>query len=440
MRKFWSPAPTIRLRLTASYAGLFLISGIGLVAIIYALVAEATGDVFVINGLSGVHLSRIGPDGLPLAAGPDPSATAGPTPSPSPTPMHRSQAVAHLVRLARNQHTDELHQLLIQSMIALAIMAVVSAGLGWILAGRVLRPLRHITNTAQQISATSLERRLSLPGPNDEIKQMADTFDDLLARLQATFEAQRQFVANASHELRTPLARQRVIGQVALGDPEASADDLRAAHERILASGAEQERLIEALLTLARGQTGLGHHDPIDLAGITQTALTARHTAAEQRGITMTADLAAAPIVGDPHLIERMIANILDNALLHNHQDGHVEVSTSSAGGRSTLTVGNSGPRLTADDVHRLLRPFQRLETARVRNESGLGLGMPIIEAIAGAHHGGLAITPRASGGLMLTVQLPARETPTDLGWGVTVVQAVQALPDDAPTPHQVQG
>jgi signal transduction histidine kinase len=406
------PAPTIRLRLTASYAGLFLISGIGLVALIYALVGEATGDVFVINGLSGVHLSRVGPDGLPLPASPDPSATAGP--SPTPTPVRRSQAVAHLVQLVRDQHSREVHQLLIQSMLALAIMTVVSAGLGWVLAGRVLRPLRHITNTAQQISATNLERRLALTGPNDEIKQMADTFDELLARLQATFEAQRQFVANASHELRTPLARQRVLGQVALGDPDATTEELRSAHERILAAGAEQERLIEAMLTLARGQTGLGHHDPLDLAASTQAALTARHASAERRGVTMSADLAPARIVGDPHLIERMIANILDNALLHNHQGGLVEVTTRAAGGRATLTVANSGPQLTSEDLARLLRPFQRLEASRVRNESGLGLGLPIIEAIATAHHGGLSITPRAAGGLMLSVQFPADDRPVE--------------------------
>jgi signal transduction histidine kinase len=274
---------------------------------------------------------------------------------------------------------------------------------------------------------------LALTGPNDEIKQMADTFDDLLARLQSTFEAQRQFVANASHELRTPLARQRVLGQVALGDPDATAEELRAAHERILAAGAEQERLIEAMLTLARGQTGLGHHDPLDLAAVTQAALTARHATAERREITMSADLAPARIVGDPHLIERMIANILDNALLHNHHGGHLEVSTHAAGGRATLTVANSGPQLTSEDVARLLRPFQRLEAGRRvppvnrlnrvgderersplspqspgRTESGLGLGLPIIEAIATAHHGGLSITPRATGGLMLSVQFPS--------------------------------
>ena len=211
----------------------------------------------------------------------------------------------------------------------------------------------------------------------------------------------------------------------------------------LLELGEQQERLIEALLTLARGQTGLGHHDPIDLAGLTQSALTARHAAAEQRQITMTADLAPAPIVGDPHLIERMVANILDNALLHNNSGGHVEVSTATAGGLATLTVGNSGPVLTADDVHRLLRPFQRLETARLShsgrgNESGLGLGMPIIEAIATAHHGGLAITPRASGGLMLTVQFPARETPTQTARG-TVVHPPEHFPAPAPAPHRVQ-
>ena len=195
---------------------------------------------------------------------------------------------------ALQDHAAVLRELLTRSELALALTVVLSIVLGWFIAGRVLRPLRTITAAARRISAASLAERLALSGPDDELKELGDTFDGLLGRLESSFRSQRQFIANASDELRTPLARQRVISQVALADPGATIDSLRAAHERALACGAEQEQLIEALLTLARGQAGLDTPEPFDLATVTRQALTARQPEAAYRKLTLHAELGPA--------------------------------------------------------------------------------------------------------------------------------------------------
>ena len=217
----------------------------------------------------------------------------GSAPGPSPKQL---QAQAHQFQsLAIQQHNSLLHQLLIGSWIALAIMTVISIAVGWLVAGRVLRPLRTITTAVRDISATNLHERLTLDGPDDELKELGDTFDGLLGRLETSFNAQRQFVANASHELRTPLARQRAVAQVALSDPEATVDTLRKAHERVLASGEQQERLIEALLTLTRVQAGLDRRAPLDLATVTDEVLGARRSEAHLRGLHLDVSLTSAP-------------------------------------------------------------------------------------------------------------------------------------------------
>src|SRR5499433_2406674 len=294
---------SIRVRLTLIYGGLFLICGAGLLGITYALVDNATAVGFfsstgpggrtVVGGFvgaapdAGKHGSA--PQGLQVSG-----SGAKSTKLKQFTPEQARFVTQKMQAAAASQHASEMRQLLSYSGVALAIMAAISAGLGWLVAGRVLGPLRTITAAAKDISATSLHRRLALTGPDDELKELGDTFDGLLARLQASFTAQRQFVANASHELRTPLALQRVLSQVALADPDASAEILRAAHERVLAAGAEQEQLIEALLTLARGQAGLGTRVPFDLAEIAGQVLGARRPAAELRGLDVHAALSVA--------------------------------------------------------------------------------------------------------------------------------------------------
>ena len=293
------PWHTIRLRLAAIYGGLFLICGTGLVAITYVLVR---------NSIVSYRFSFAPPRG---SLGPSSELTV-------------TQARA----LVASERASELHHLIIYSGFALAAMAVLSVALGWVAAGRALRPLRTITAAVRDISATSLDRRLSLDGPSDELKELGDTFDDLLGRLEASFASQRQFAANASHELRTPLAWQRTLVQVALADPDADAESLRAAHERVLASGAQQERIIEALLTLTRGQAGLDRREPFDLATLAGRVLHARQSQARDLQLAIQADLAPAPAAGDPRLAERLIANLADNALRHNAPGGHVEVVT----------------------------------------------------------------------------------------------------------------
>jgi signal transduction histidine kinase len=289
------------------------------------------------------------------------------------------------------QRADVLHELLVQSGIALALMAVVALALGWWMAGRILRRLRTVTATAREISATNLHRRLALPGPNDELKELGDTFDELLGRLQASFQAQRQFVANASHELRTPLARQRAIGQVALADPDADTASLRAAHERVLAAGVQQERLIEAMLTLTRGHAGIDVRHTFDLGEVVREVVASR-------GAPVRTSVEACPVSGHRALAERLVVNLVDNALQHNVADGWVSV-TCRAG---VLTVTNTGPVVPPGEVERLFQPFQRLGPARTGE--GLGLGLSIVRAVATAHNAAVDAQARPEGGLEVRV------------------------------------
>jgi signal transduction histidine kinase len=297
--------------------------------------------------------------------------------------------------------------------------------LGWFAAGRALRPLRRITAAAQRISATNLHERLAVEEPDDDLRELADTIDDLFGRLDASFDAQRQFVANASHELRTPLARSRTMLEVVLRDPGADAETLRATCRRVLVAGEEQERLLEALLTLARGQRGLDRRDPLDLAAITRDVLKARGTEIAASGLQMAVTLEPALLAGDRALTERGVANLIDNALRHNVPDGTVRVTVATVDGKAMLTVANTGPVIPPGETHRLLAPFQRgaARPQRTRpqaiaaSDGGLGLGLPIVQAIATAHGAAFAITPRPDdGGLTAELCFPhVRAVPA--GW-----------------------
>jgi signal transduction histidine kinase len=393
------PRRSIRLRLTLVYGGLFLLSGAGVLAITYALVSNRLPVVGTARASGTMEFPGLGQGSTRVCffTGQPGSAAAL---SPPPNCLAYSQ-------LAVQQRATELNQLLTESGIALAIMTVVSIGLGWLVAGRMLRPLRTITSAARSISASSLHARLALGGPSDELKELGDTFDGLLARLEAAFGAQRQFVANASHELRTPLARQRTVIEVALADPHPTVAALEEACYRVLAAGEEQERLIEALLTLARSQRGLDRRELIDLAAITDEVVLARRAEAEQRGLTVAARLGPAMVLGDAQLTERLVANLVDNAVRHNTAHGVVEVSTSASAGRGVLSVSNTGPLVPADDVGRLFQPFQRHGGGRPGRRDGLGLGLSIVGAIAEAHGAWLQACPGAGGGLAIQVGFP---------------------------------
>ena len=294
---------------------------------------------------------------------------------------------------------------------------LVALALGWLIAGRFLRPLRTITATARDISASNLSRRLSLAGRDDEFTELGETLDDLFARLEASFESQRHFVANASHELRTPLAAERTLLQVALADPDATAETLRSTCQQLLALGYQQERLIEALLTLASSERGIERWEPLDLAGIAGKVLLDVRQEAERRGIRIEAILAAAPATGDPSLVESLVANLVDNAIRHNRDGGRVEISTTITGGLAIVSVSNTGTLISPAEVDRLFQPFQRLGTERISHISGHGLGLAIVRAIAGVHGAGLTASARPEGGLDIGVSFsrqPARAPTAD--------------------------
>ena len=238
---------------------------------------------------------------------------------------------AKVLATAQVQVNYDKQQILITSAIALAVIAVAAAAIGWMIAGRVLRPLSTITAAARRISASSLHERLALHGPDDELKELADTLDSLFARLEASFDAQRRFAANASHELRTPLTRERTLLQVTLADPASTTGTWQAVSRELLASNAEQERLIEALLTLASSEAGTGEREPLDLAAITSEALAAARPAISRLGLNVHADIRPAVLDGDPLLVQQLVTNLIDNAVRHNIPGGDIQIATSTS-------------------------------------------------------------------------------------------------------------
>lgn len=308
------------------------------------------------------------------------------------------------------------HQLLVASAIALVVLIPVALAFGWFVAGRFLRPLRSIGTKARAISAGSLHQRLDLGAPTDELTVLGHTLDDLFARLEVSFEAQRHFVANASHELRTPLAGLRTLLEVTLANPNTDAATYRSACEDALALGQHQERLVDALLTLARSERGVTAWETVDLADICRTVLASRCDRAVAGGVQIAEQLSPAVTTGDPRLIESLVVNLIGNAIRHNHPDGFVEITTQAAGRYATVTVINSGLVIPGDQLERLLQPFQRLSPDRSHQYDGHGLGLAIVNAVnavSDAHHATLDIRARPAGGLHVAVDFMASgETP----------------------------
>jgi signal transduction histidine kinase len=383
------PRQTIRLRLTLLYGGLFVLAGVALLVFTYALVASnLAGGVAQVSS-SGTFFTQVGPNGVAVGGSQQPLTDL--------SPQQVGDALKTQVAI---QRATELRQLLVVSGIALVIVAALSVALGWLVAGRALAPLRVMTGKARQISEANLHERLAVVGPNDELKDLGDTFDGLLARLDAAFGAQKRFVANASHELRTPLTLQRAMLEVALADPNADTDTLRAVCQRVLHTGEAQERMIEALLTLARSQRGLDVRRTVDLAAVVTDVL-----AAYGCGPVMRTQPALT--FGDRRLVERLVANLADNAVRHNVPGGWVTVDTGTVGGRPMLRVANGGPLIPPDRVGALFQPFLRM-AGRTGNGDGHGLGLSIVAAIADAHGAEIAATANPTGGLTVTVLFPA--------------------------------
>jgi signal transduction histidine kinase len=383
---------TIRLRLTALYGALFLVLGAVLLTIGYLLVRHNIDS----RGNFREVLQRAG---IPAPSEPG---------SLEPQPLGGGAgSFFRAIQAVRSQlRADALHRLLLEYIGALAGMTIVSGLAGWLVAGRALHPLRRIIGTAKSVSGENLSQRIDLQGPADELKELADTFDGMLARLEQAFASQQSFVANASHELRTPLAIMRTEIDVALADPEASDHELRRMGEAVRETVDRCERLLEGLLMLARSQSTAHAEEPVDLAGLAGDCITDLHARAHERGLELRNSLDSAWVRGEPALLERMIANLVDNAIRHNEPRGFVEVVTRREAGRVTVRVANGGAVIDDDDATALAEPFRRLH----RDGEGFGLGLSIVRSVAEVHGGSLHIVPRPAGGLEVSITLPGIE------------------------------
>ncbi|MQA83643.1 MAG: HAMP domain-containing protein [Streptosporangiales bacterium] len=361
---------SVRLRLTLLYGGMFFLAGALLLAVMYFLVRQIL-DSLVVLPLGSLDLFQ------------DPRQVAD------------QFASAALDRLLR------------QSLVALAGVGIAALILGWFVADRALAPLNKVTATARRLSESTLHERIALEGPQDEIKELADTFDAMLDRLHAAFDSERRFVANASHELRTPLAVNRTLLEVALADPEAS-EDLKAVGRTLLATNARSERLIEGLLLLARSERALTTRKRVSLDDLAAAALDAVGDEVAGRDATVHRELAPAPTMGEPVLLEQLVLNLVQNAVRHNVDGGEIVLRTSAMNGSTVLQVENTGPVVPAHDVEGLFDPFRRHQPERVGSDRGAGLGLSIVRSVAKAHGGAVTAAPRSGGGLVITVRLPS--------------------------------
>jgi signal transduction histidine kinase len=412
------------------YGGLFLIAGTALLGITYGLVARdststAAQKFIVSHSVPGAKLPSLPPGvkGVFGTTGKGPTVVLQrKTPSGEVVQLktYAGQVDETFRRLTAAQAKEltavqaranagidqvkhaQLAALLTRSGLALAIMALASIGLGWVMAGRALRPVRTMSSRARGISERNLHERLALDGPDDELKELANTFDGLLGRLESAFESQRRFVANASHELRTPITLERALVEVALADPNPSIESLQDTCRRVLAASEHQERLIEALLTLARSQRGLESRGPVDLREITAEVVRSVPT----DGLRVHTELGDASTTGDQAMIERLVTNLVENAVRHNRTDGWVSAWTGQREGLPTIEVSNVGPVVEPVQVDELVKPFRRAEPNG--HGGGLGLGLSIVQAIAEAHGAALHTEARGEGGLRVTVAFSA--------------------------------
>jgi len=396
------PRPTVRARLTLLYTGLFAVCGVIVVAVSYAQVAQlpAQGQR---NGLppSAGHLARFAAQcrSEELSAHPDPRVLA-------------KCASYFQQQGAQGQRDLTLSHLLQYSLITLAVVIALAAILGWIFSGRALRPVHRITTAARAASEHNLSARVTPTGPRDELRELAETFDEMLGRLQAAFEGQQRFIANASHELRTPLAVMRATVDVVLGNPDSTPGDLRGMAADIRAAVDHAEHLIGALLMLARNERGLTVREEVDLATAAEDVL----DTAGLRGRRLHATLEPAVISGDRVLVERLIANLVDNAVRYNIGAGDIWISTRTMAGSSQLTVANTGPVISPADAGRIFQPFQRLSDRT--SHDGSGLGLAIVASIAAIHGGTATAHPRNDGGLSVMVTIPSAGAPAQ-GTGI---------------------
>jgi signal transduction histidine kinase len=372
---------TVRWRLTLLYGALFLACGAALLAITYALVAHANAD----HPLLSTFLEQ---------------KFGGPVPP---------EVKAASLWIRSQQQIADLHRLEIESGVALAIMAIASAVLGWIVAGRVLRPLRTITTTTQHISETNLHQRLAIGGPRDELRELAETIDGLLERLEAAFEAQRRFVANASHELRTPLAMMRTTLDVAVAKPEGVPVQTQELDADLRLDLDHADRLLESFLVLARAQHHeLGDQSLVALEQLIGAALASRAGEIEALGLAVQTELDPVPVFGSETLLARMVGNVIENAVRYNQPHGSIRIVLARDGDDAELVIESTGLILDDAAVAKLGQPFKRLGQDRTRSQNGHGLGLSIVAAITEAHDGALELHALPQGGLRVQLTLPA--------------------------------
>lgn len=407
------PGLTVRVRLTLLYTGLFTLCGAIVVVVTYLLVAQAPLSVAGPDGALAGGDPRVvlGRCQQATSAGDAATATATATATdPGLSAKCASLAEGGVLNGAVSQRAATLDHLLWYSLTTLGVVVVLAAAGGWVVAGRALRPVHRITAAARAASRQNLSARVALTGPRDELRDLADTFDDMLGRLQAAFESQQRFIANASHELRTPLAVMRTTVDVVLARPQPSPADLLGMGHDVRAAVGQAESLVDALLTLARTEHGLTVNEPVDLATVVEDVL----DNVDLRDRKPHTTLCPAVTSGDPVLLERLVVNLVDNAVRHNEPGGGIWLTTSTADGRATLTVANTGPAIPPDRVGALFQPFQRLHSRTTHD--GFGLGLALVASITTVHTGQVTADPRPGGGLTVRVALPSvrSDLPTD--------------------------
>lgn len=383
--------PTIRIRLTLLYGGMFLIAGILLLSIIYLLAAQAlhegSGQSFQVTGTN-----------IDITSSTCPELDSAKT---------NSELNEVLKACEADQRRHALDDLLSRSLLTLLGLAIIAFAFGYAMAGRVLSPLGRITRTARAVAGSDLSRRIELDGPDDELKELADTFDEMLERLQRAFTAQQRFVGNASHELRTPLAINRTLLEVHLSDPGAPVE-LQQLGKTLLATNERSEQLVEGLLLLARSDNQIVERKPVDLAEVAEQAVDQVHGEAQAKGVLIRGEQKPAVVQGNGVLLERIALNLVQNAVRYNiPEGGWVEVTTDVQHGQAVLIVANTGPVVPAYEIDNLFEPFRRLRTERTGSDKGVGLGLSIVRSVARAHGGHISAQPREGGGLVMRFALP---------------------------------
>lgn len=383
--------PTIRIRLTLLYGGMFLIAGMVLLTIIYLLAAQALHEGSKLPFRILNANAQLTSDSCPGLTGTLPS----------------GQFMERLSECTDAQRAVALDELLQRSLLALLGLAVAAFAFGYVMAGRVLSPLGRITRTARQVASSDLHKRIELEGPDDELKELSDTFDEMLDRLDRAFTAQQRFVANASHELRTPLAINRTLLEVQLSDPQAS-PELQQLGKTLLATNERSEQLVEGLLLLARSENEIVDRKPVDLSEVAGQAVEQVRAEADSRGVELRGVRQPVYVQGNGVLLERVALNLAQNAVRYNQQEGGwVAVGTEAVAGHAVLVVENTGPAVPAYEIDNLFEPFRRLRTDRTGSDKGVGLGLSIVRSVVRAHGGTVTAHPREEGGLVLRVVLP---------------------------------